>query len=90
MIEPTNFQTGYVASKDFMAELAKIARDAEAALIIDEQSTGCGATGLGFWQYSGPADFVVFGKRMQVSGFFSAERDGSRDVHLAGAQKGLR
>ena len=27
---------------------------------------------------------------MQVSGFFSAERDGSRDVSLAGSQLGLR
>lgn len=73
-----------------MKELWNISRQADAALIVDEQSTGCGATGKGFWQYSGPADFVVFGKRMQVSGFFSAERDGSRDVNLAGAQLGLR
>ena len=27
---------------------------------------------------------------MQVSGFFSAERDGSRDVNMAGSQLGLR
>lgn len=91
MIEPTNYQSGYVASNSFMGELARIARDAEAALIVDEQSTCCGATGEGFWQYKkGEADYVVFGKRMQVSGYFSAERDGSRDVNLAGAQKGLR
>lgn len=90
VIEPTNYQSGYVASNSFMTELVRIARDAEAALIVDEQSTCCGATGEGFWQYNGKADFVVFGKRMQVSGYFSAERDGSRDVNLAGAQKGLR
>lgn len=27
---------------------------------------------------------------MQVSGFFSAERDGSRDINLAGSQMGLK
>ena len=73
-----------------MQELVRIARESEAALIVDEQSTGCGATGEGFWQYDGRADFVCFGKRMQVSGFFSAESDGSRDVNLAGSQLGLR
>ena len=55
-----------------MSELLRIARESDAALIVDEQATGCGSTGAGFWQYDGPADYVVFGKRMQVSGFFSA------------------
>lgn len=32
---------------------------------------------------------MVFGKRMQVNGFFSAQRDGTRDVNLAGSQLGL-
>ena len=72
-----------------MSELVRISREAQAALIVDEQSTCCGATGAGFWQYNGPADYVVFGKRMQVSGFFSAQRNGNRDVNLAGAQIGL-
>ena len=72
VIEPTNYQSGYVASENFMNELYRIARDSQAALIVDEQATCCGATGQGFWQYTGPADFVVFGKRMQVNGFFSA------------------
>jgi len=73
-----------------MKELYRIAQESQAALIVDEQATGCGASGEGFWQYSGPADFVVFGKRMQVNGFFSAEADGTRDVNLAGEQLGLR
>ena len=90
VIEPTNYQSGYVASDSFMKELVSIARDSQAALIVDEQASGCGASGKGFWQYSGPADYVVFGKRTQVNGFFSAESDGSRDVNLAGAQLGLR
>lgn len=64
VIEPTNYQSGYVASAEFMTELTRIAKDSEAALIVDEQATGCGSTGAGFWQYNGPADYVVFGKRM--------------------------
>ena len=32
---------------------------------------------------------MVFGKRMQVNGFFSAQKDGTRDVNLAGSQLGL-
>ena len=72
VIEPTNYQSGYVASENFMGELSRIARESQAALIVDEQATCCGSTGAGFWQYDGPADYVVFGKRMQVNGFFSA------------------
>lgn len=85
VIEPTNYQSGYVASTNFMTELVRIARESEAALIVDEQATCCGSTGEGFWQNTAAADYVVFGKRMQVNGYFSAENDGSRDVNLAGA-----
>ena len=49
VIEPTNYQSGYVASENFMQELARIARESDAALIVDEQATCCGATGEGFW-----------------------------------------
>ena len=63
VIEPTNAQSGHVASAGFMRELVGLARDAEAALIVDEAGTGCGASGAGFWQYSGDADYVTFGKR---------------------------
>jgi len=41
-------------------------------LIVDETNTGCGASGKGFWQYSGPADYVAFGSRTQATGYFSA------------------
>ena len=44
VIEPTNYQSGYVASENFMQELARIARESDAALIVDEQATCCGAT----------------------------------------------
>lgn len=66
IIEPTNSTTGQVASHSFISQLRTIAHDYDAALIVDETNTGCGASGHGFWQYSGPADFVVFGKRTQV------------------------
>ena len=45
----------------------------EAALIVDETNTGCGASGRGFWMSNGNADYVTFGKRTQLSGFYSSE-----------------
>lgn len=56
-----------------MSALRSIADDFEAALIVDETSTNCGASGQGFWQSIVKADYVVFGKRMQVSGYFHKE-----------------
>lgn len=73
IIEPTNSAWGHVASNSFIEQLGRLAKGYEAALIVDETNTGCAASGKGFWQYSGPADYVVFGKRTQVSGFFSKE-----------------
>ena len=77
VVEPTNQSHGHVAPNDFISQLHSLARDYDAALIVDEQNTGCGASGQGFWQYSGPADFVAFGKRTQVSGYFSAHSEES-------------
>lgn len=73
MIEPTQYSTGYVASEEFIGSLKSIASEFEAALIVDETATGCGASGKGFWQYQGDADFVAFGKRMQATGYFTKE-----------------
>jgi glutamate-1-semialdehyde aminotransferase len=73
IIEPTNSSCGHIATNRFIEQLKSLAASYEAALIVDETNTGCGASGKGFWQYNGPADFVVFGKRTQVSGFFSKE-----------------
>lgn len=76
VIEPTQQSTGYVARKDFINALRSIANDFEAALVIDETSTGCYASGTGhFWQYTGHADYVSFGRRTQASGFFHANED---------------
>lgn len=49
VIEPTQYSTGYVASEEFIGSLKSIASEFEAALIVDETATGCGASGKGFW-----------------------------------------
>ena len=83
VIEPTQQSTGYTASDNFIAALKSIATDFEAALVVDETSTGCGASGKGFWQYQGPApDYVAFGKRTQVAGFYSK----NAGVNLGGCE----
>jgi acetylornithine/succinyldiaminopimelate/putrescine aminotransferase len=49
LVEPTNWQSGSVASDDFITQLGSIARESDAALIVDETNTGCGASGKGFF-----------------------------------------
>lgn len=73
VIEPTAAQTGHSVSSSFLAQLHTLAGENGAALIVDETNTGAGATGAGFWQHNGSADYVVFGKRTQVSGYFTSE-----------------
>lgn len=74
VIEPTHWQSGAAASDNFINQLGSIARENEAALIVDETNTGCGASGKGFWQYQGDAaDYLAFGRRTQATGYFSAE-----------------
>lgn len=90
VIEPTNAQTGHVASAGFMSELVGLAKEAGAALIVDEAGTGVGASGQGFWQYNGQADYVTFGRRTQVAGYFSAEKDGSSTYSMAGSRLALQ
>ena len=82
VIEPTQQSTGYVASNEFMNALRSIADDYEAALIVDETSTGCGASGQGFWQSDIQADYLTFGKRTQATGYFSKEEG----VNLGGSE----
>lgn len=89
IVEPTNSTTGIAASHTFIQQLKSLARDYDAALIVDETNSGCGASGQGFWQYSGSADFVVFGKRTQVSGFFSKECP-EHNFHLGDSELKLR
>ena len=53
VVSPVQCGTGYVASDNFLRELRSLAKDNETALIVDETYTNCGATGRGFWAYSG-------------------------------------
>jgi len=83
VIEPTQQSTGLSVSDSFIDKLGGIAEDFDAALVVDETGTGCGASGRGFWQYSGSkADYVTFGKRTQVSGFFTKQEG----LALAGSE----
>ena len=75
VIEPTASKSGHIVSSEFLAQLHRLGAENEAALIVDETSTGCGASGQGFWQYNGPADYVTFGKRTQVAGFMAADTE---------------
>ena len=73
-----------------MKELRGITQDTETALIVDETFTGCGATGKGFWAYQGPADYVVFGKKTQITGFFSTPASKHHSLSFGGDQYALK
>jgi acetylornithine/succinyldiaminopimelate/putrescine aminotransferase len=51
VVEPTHWQSGSAVSDDFINQLGNIAREGDAALIVDETNTGCGASGKSFFQY---------------------------------------
>lgn len=69
-----------------MKELRSVTRDNEAALIVDATETGAGATGKSFWGYHGVSDpdYLVFGKRTQVEGFYSSPATKSNTVSMGG------
>lgn len=76
VIEPMQSTSGAQASDSFLKELNSLARDNEASLIVDATETGCAATGKSFWGFNGQADYLVFGKRTQVEGFYSRNAGG--------------
>jgi 4-aminobutyrate aminotransferase-like enzyme len=78
--------TGQVASDRFLSELRGVTRDSESALIVDATETGCGATGKGFWGFNGESDYLVFGKRTQVEGFFSTPESKQSSISFGGDQ----
>lgn len=84
VVSPVQCGTGYTASDSFLKELRSLTTDSETALIIDETNTNCGATGRGFFAYSGPADYVVFGKKTQISGFFSRPSSKQHSLSFGG------
>jgi 4-aminobutyrate aminotransferase-like enzyme len=70
-----------------LKELRSITKDNESALIVDASETGCGATGKSFWGYTGPEpDYLVFGKRTQVEGFYSTPESKRSSISLGGDQ----
>lgn len=86
VIEPLQSTTGSVASERFLKELRSVTKDNEAALIVDATETGAGATGKSFWGFPAVADpdYLVFGKRTQVEGFFSSADSKSATVSIGG------
>lgn len=84
VIEPMQSTTGQTASDRFLKELRSVTRDSEAALIVDATETGCGATGKGFWGFKGEADYLVFGKRTQVEGFYSSPESKQSTISFGG------
>ena len=74
-------------SSKLISAIGVIAHENEALLLVDETNTGCGATGKGFWAYDGAeADYVTFGKRSIVTGYFSKEDIHAPSVHLGGSE----
>ena len=75
MVEPIQAEGGdHHASAAFFRGLQAIAKKYEAAFIVDEVQTGCGATGK-FWAYEHwglecPPDFVTFSKKMLTGGYY--------------------
>ena len=61
-IQPVQEGTGLSVSQDFLSQLGRVARENEAAFVVDESQTVL-ATGRGYWAYDGEADYVVFGKK---------------------------
>jgi 4-aminobutyrate aminotransferase-like enzyme len=78
--------TGHVASEKFLSELRGLTSETDSALIIDATETGCGATGRGFWGFNGQSDYLVFGKRTQVEGFFSTPESKHASIAFGGDQ----
>ena len=86
VIEPLQSTSGHVASERFLSELISLTKENEAALIVDATETGCGATGKSFWGFDGEADYLVFGKRTQVEGFYSTSESKHASISFGGDQ----
>lgn len=77
IIEPLQSLTYEHACPDFYNQLRNIAHEHDVAFIVDETSTGCGASGTFWaheqWKLDREPDIVTFGKRTQSSGFYTRE-----------------
>ncbi|MCC6557349.1 MAG: aminotransferase class III-fold pyridoxal phosphate-dependent enzyme [Polyangiaceae bacterium] len=77
IVEPVQSEGGdRHASPAFFRRVQALAKQAGAALVLDEVQTGVGITGT-LWAHEqlelpSPPDLVAFGKKMQMGGFFAA------------------
>jgi 4-aminobutyrate aminotransferase-like enzyme len=68
-----------------MSSLGDIARESDAAFVIDERESGCGASGKSFWASNGASsDYLVFGGRTQAEGFYSTTSSKAHAKHCLG------
>ncbi len=76
LVEPVQSEGGdRHANPSFFQKVGELARDAGAAFILDEVQTGMGISGS-LWAHEQldlqePPDLLVFGKKMQLGGFFA-------------------
>jgi acetylornithine/succinyldiaminopimelate/putrescine aminotransferase len=81
IIEPFAPLSGLTASSSFLDNLSKLCHKHDTSLIIDETNTGYFGAGHKRWMSDSMTerpDYLVFGKRAQVSGFFSNQDDAHR------------
>ncbi|CAH1273270.1 ABAT [Branchiostoma lanceolatum] len=78
VVEPIQAEGGdHHASNTFFRRLQRIAKDNDAAMIVDEVQTGVGLTGRMWahehWGLDEPPDFVTFAKKMLIGGYYYKE-----------------
>eukprot|EP00826_Nyctotherus_ovalis_P045454 TRINITY_DN5036_c0_g1_i8.p1 TRINITY_DN5036_c0_g1~~TRINITY_DN5036_c0_g1_i8.p1 ORF type:complete len:304 (+),score=93.00 TRINITY_DN5036_c0_g1_i8:96-914(+) len=88
VVEPIQNRGNYFATFNFYKNLRKLAKSYGSYFIINETHTGCGATGKfwasDLWGAKDPGDFLVFGKKCQVAGYFTkVENRPSQSYELA-------
>jgi len=75
IVEPILNKTGHYATRDFYKKLRIIAKNKGIPFIINEIHTGGGVTGKFWasdqWECEDRADFLVFGKKLHMSGYFT-------------------
>ena len=76
IIEPITAYNNLIATPYYFKRLRAIAKENGIPFIVDECKTGLGITGKMWahenWNLSDPVDFVTFGERSGLSGFFSS------------------
>ncbi|XP_065898677.1 4-aminobutyrate aminotransferase, mitochondrial-like [Dysidea avara] len=85
IVEPIQSEGGdNHASPQFFRELQQICKRNDMEMIVDEVQTGMGSTGNMWahekWGLDEPPDYVTFGKKMQLGGYFHLEKNRPRHV----------